>query len=119
MKKLFIALMVANFFIVNFATAATVSKVLSMKDINGLRVITTKHGVASTHKNAIIKTDVFGANCNQGAFINMEENPGVYSALLAAVVSKYDSVEFVLDDSIKSPWGNLNYCALIVFQLNM
>ena len=97
--------------------AEKVIKVVNSSDIAALKIFTDLHDNPEIRKYTVIKINNKIDGCPNGVFFNYDENKAVYSTVLASLMASKSLLEITAEKSIKSPWGDVTYCAMTSFQI--
>lgn len=90
---------------------------LENSDISAVRLISTEHSVTGAQRYVMVKTSKLNG-CTKGLFFKLDENPEIYSSLLAVKVSGHNTVNIDFNNSSFEPWStNNDYCALTAFEI--
>lgn len=104
-------------FIISTNAFATVHvSTITADQIDSFRIHTTKHYNGNTFNIATIRSSALLGSCSRGVFVDAESDKAAYSAIMAAYMAGRD-MEIRYDSGITSPWGDVNYCAIIHFDI--
>ena len=114
MKKIVLMIFVLFFYAFNARAEHVID--LQPEQITTVRIHTTYHEVTNLRQMATIKINGLNDDCNSGVFFDAGANKETLSFVLSAFVAKAD-VRIAYDSTIRAPWGDNNYCALVYFDV--
>jgi len=89
---------------------------LTPDKITTVRMHASIHAAPAARGQALLQIVGLEGGCTGGVFLDAKVDKELYSIVLTAFASK-SAVKIGYEPNIKSPWGDLRYCALTYFDI--